>query len=284
MSSPDNNPDADNRWRQVTLWCDDWQTAEQTAATHLAPQLTCAEHAEVIASWWFIRKNASWRVRYLPAPGQDEQARTLIEHTMQQLVADDAIQRWAATIYEPEVHAFGGVDGISVAHNLFHADSRHLLDHLRHTRGNHRQELGLVLGSVLMRAAGQDWYEQGDIWARVATHRAHIGRPLQSERPTNQAATKAVGRLITALTDTAHSPLAAAPEWPAAFQRAGHNLGRLADHGHLTRGLRAVLSHHILFAWNRAGVPAPRQAFLATTAAQIIFGSEPADTQPDMRP
>ncbi|MGH3799887.1 MAG: lantibiotic dehydratase C-terminal domain-containing protein [Pseudonocardiaceae bacterium] len=29
-------------------------------------------------------------------------------------------------VYEPEIHAFGGADAMALAHNLFHADSRHI--------------------------------------------------------------------------------------------------------------------------------------------------------------
>lgn len=49
----------------------------------------------------------------------------------------------------------------------------------------------------------------------------------------------------------------------------------LAHQGELTRGLRAVLAQHILFAWNRAGIPAEHQALLATTAARVAFHTDP---------
>ena len=46
--------------------------------------------------------------------------------------------------------------------------------------GDHRRELGLLLGTVLMRAAGQDWYEQGDIWTQVAAHRVTGHHPTRA--------------------------------------------------------------------------------------------------------
>src|SRR6266404_8628167 len=122
--------------------------------------------------WWFVRKGASWRLRLLPAAGQDDKATAFLDQAMGALMGQGAIRRWAAAIYEPEIRAFGGGDAMDVAHALFHADSRHLLRHLAQARKDHRRELALLLGSLLMRAAGQDWYEQGDIWARVAAHRA----------------------------------------------------------------------------------------------------------------
>jgi protein-L-isoaspartate(D-aspartate) O-methyltransferase len=60
---------------------------------------------------------------------------------------------------------------MTVVHRLFHADSRHILAYLVQAGGEHRRELGLILATMLMRAAGQDWYEQGDVRQRIAAHR-----------------------------------------------------------------------------------------------------------------
>ena len=258
------SPDTAGGWRQVSLWCDDWQATEQMAIHSLGPLLEEGVRAEVLTSWWFVRKAASWRVRFLPASGQHEQATALVEQAMGDLAADGVVRRWATTIYEPEYAAFGGQDGIDIAHTLFHADSHHILNCLRHST-DHRRELGLVLAATLMRAADLEWYEQGDVWAQVTDHRT-------TDRPTpSEAAMQSVHQLITAHRDSPQSPLAAVPEWPAAFQCAGEELAELAREGRLTRGLRAVLAHHILFAWNRMGIPADAQGVLAGTAAHTVF-------------
>lgn len=64
---------------------------------------------------------------------------------------------------------------MDVAHHLFHQDSCHILDHLGSDHaagsGDKRRELSILLYTTLMRRAGQDWYEQGDIWARFAENR-----------------------------------------------------------------------------------------------------------------
>ncbi|MGH3769113.1 MAG: thiopeptide-type bacteriocin biosynthesis protein [Pseudonocardiaceae bacterium] len=258
------------RWRQVNLWCDDWQAAEQMAVTHLEPLLTEADHTESITCWWFVRKGASWRLRFLPTDSPDETSTTVVEALTGTLIDHGAIRRWTPAIYEPEIHAFGGDDATDVAHALFRADSRHLLRHLAQARKEHRRELGLLLGTQLMRAAGQDWYEQGDIWANVATHRIpdhHPGDP-------SPTAVAAVHQLITAAADTADSPLRSAPTWPAAFRHTGQELADLAAQGILTRGLRAVLTHHVLFAWNRLGISAQQQHLLAAAASKAVFQQE----------
>src|SRR5260370_35403390 len=159
---------------------------------HRGRRLTGAEQARIITSWWFARKGVSWRLRCLPAPSQDEQATVVLEQMTRDLHTHGRLRRWAAAIYEPEIHAFGGADAMDLAHDLFHADSRHLLSHLREARTDHRRELGLRLSSLLIRAAGQAWYEQGEIWAQVAAHR-DTGHP-PPQPPSTPAA---LHRLLT---------------------------------------------------------------------------------------
>lgn len=266
------NQNTDSGWRQVNLWCDDWEAAEQMAVTRLRSLLTEPEDSRSSVCWWFVRKGPSWRLRLRPVDDRDETATAVVDRVTTALMDQGAIRRWAEVIYEPEVHAFGGVEAMTVAHDLFSADSRHLLTHLAQARTDHRRELGLLLGTRLLHAAGQDWYEQGDIWEQVAAHRASEHRPGKPS-PTTVAA---VRRLLTAAADADDSPLRSAPAWPVAFQHAGRALADLAQHGTLTRGLRAVLAHHLLFTFNRLGVSAEHQHLLATAAGQVVFQHERA--------
>jgi protein-L-isoaspartate(D-aspartate) O-methyltransferase len=67
-----------------------------------------------------------------------------------------------------------------------------------------------------------------------------------------------------------HRSVARASGWMNAFAHTGRALHDLAHEGTLTRGLRAVLAHHILFHWNRLGLPYSTQGILATTARDIF--------------
>jgi protein-L-isoaspartate(D-aspartate) O-methyltransferase len=60
---------------------------------------------------------------------------------------------------------------MEVAHRLFHADSRHVLGKVAGSGRDLHRELAVVLASRLLRAARQEWYEQGDCWDRLAVHR-----------------------------------------------------------------------------------------------------------------
>lgn len=268
-------------WRQINLTCATWRAAEAMATSCLTSLLIAAQEGGEIGEWWFVRKGPVWRVRLRASAVDGPGAGDAVSRIAEELTGRGAIIRWAEVAYEPEIHAFGGLAAMNVAHDLFSADSHHVLAHLAGVgtspaRTDHRRELGLVLGTRLLRSAGQDWYEQGDIWQRLASHRdSAAGRPDPSP-----GLIASVGRLITAADDSPISPLTAAPKWPATFERAGRELSRLAQAGRLTRGLRAVLAHHLLFAFNRLGVSAEHQHALAVAAGRAIFQEDTVSQQP----
>ncbi|MBA2310626.1 MAG: methyltransferase, FxLD system, partial [Pseudonocardiales bacterium] len=116
-----------------------------------------------------------------------------------------------------------------------------------------------------------DWYEQGDIWEQIATHRTPAHPDGQQPSRPSPTTVAAVRQLLTAADDTDDSPMRTAPAWPQAFRHAGHALAELAHHTTLTRGLRALLAHHLLFSLNRLGISAEHQRLLATAASQVVF-------------
>ncbi|OKI49349.1 hypothetical protein A6A27_35030 [Micromonospora sp. CB01531] len=244
-------------------------------ATTLARQLAEAERYGVIAAWFFIRKMGWWRLRYQPGPDEPMEAATAaITASLAYLRAEDSVGQWVPVIYEPEVHAFGGLDGMRVAHQLFHHDSRSVLEYRCGAAGerDRRKELSLLLGTALLRAAGLEWFEQGDVLARVVA-----ARPVD-QPPTRPAQLAAVVARFLAVDTSPDSPLfnggtlAFAGDWMAGFRTAGAALGDLARTGRLTRGLRAVLAYHVLFAWNRIGLRYDEQHALASTARDVILG------------
>jgi thiopeptide-type bacteriocin biosynthesis protein len=257
-------------WRQANVAFADWNQAEAAALAHLAPLMRTAEDEGTLSAWFVIRKRPCWRVRYLPAI--DTHDRT--GQGLNALIAAGHITGWTEIIYEPEVHAFGGAQAMACAHRLFHRDSRHLIDHLPGDAGRHRRETSLMLCSLLMRSAGLDWYEQGDVWARVGTHRAvPPGTPVQDRLHA------AVRQLISVNGEDlmrTGGPLAHVADWARAYTDAGRELAHLTNAGQLHRGLRDVLAHHVLFAWNRAGLSYAMQAALAAAAKTVIFGPDPA--------
>ncbi|MEU9774822.1 thiopeptide-type bacteriocin biosynthesis protein [Streptomyces sp. NPDC047968] len=259
-------------WRQVNVAFPDWEHAEATAVNELAPLLRTAEAVGAITTWFIIRKVPCWRIRYIPVAG----AQNPVDQRLDELISAGQLTGWTEITYEPEVHAFGGAQSMDAAHRFFHRDCRNLLDYLRGDAARHRRETSLMLFSLMMRAAGLDWYEQGDVWARVAAHRA---LPPGSEQNSNDQLHTAVRRLLSVDPKYAvqpGGPLAAATGWVSAYNDAGSDLARLNESGQLHRGLRDVLAHHVIFAWNRLGLPYGTQATLTTAAKTVIFGPDPA--------
>lgn len=254
----------DSTWRQLTLACDDWRAAERAAVTVLGPVLTAARDTGGVASWWFIRKGADWRVR-LESPGVG-----ITDNLISAMTAARGVRMVTETVYEPETTRFGGPNGMEAAHRLFAADSRYLLAHLARDGARLRRELPVILATRLLRAARQDWYEQGDCWEQLAVHRRDLYGTAQE--PTVETA-NAVRALLTAGGDAPGSPLHARPDWPGAFEDAGRQIAALAGRGTLARGQRAILAQHLLFLFNRHGVCPADQYVLASAVRQAIFGS-----------
>ncbi|MFF0577058.1 thiopeptide-type bacteriocin biosynthesis protein [Streptosporangium saharense] len=247
-------------WQQANVTFADPHNAERLGVTRIAPTLCDAERDGLISSWWFIRKQR-WRIRY--------RATNQTSAEVMAMLTTPGPWSWTNSIYEAETYAFGGPEAMEVAHALFHADSKHVLADT-HDR-NDRKELSILLLTAMMRAAGLDWFEQGDVWARITERRSAPSLPGPSSRV---ALTDATRRLLSAdtrpLRDDGGS-LAYAEDWFKAFEDAGNALAALNDRGHLTRGLRDLIAHHALFTWNRHGLAIPTQVSIARGAKDVVF-------------
>ena len=157
---------------------------------------------------------------------------------------------------------------MAIAHDLFCADSPAALAATGVPGGKER---AVLLISAMTRAAALDPFETGDVWAKLAALRPPADAPPPDRRADAIAAMR---RLLTA--DAAQRQHAE-PGWAgrvAAFEDAGRQLAFLAADGRLARGLRSVLAHHLIFAFNRAGVPARAQTAAAWLAVQAAFGDD----------
>ncbi|MBO2460351.1 methyltransferase, FxLD system [Actinomadura violacea] len=264
-------------WHQLDIAFPDRATAVTVAAHDLRPTLQAAQHVGRLRDWWFLRKK-SWRLRYrtdTSEPGP-------IPDLLTKLTALGRINGWTSGIYEPETGAFGGEAAMDVAHTLFHHDSRHIL-----TRAARRtdpavgqRETTVLLCSAMFRAAGLDFYEQGDVWMKVAELRPVDSAVLDPGRVS--ALRHSMRLLMTAEPRGLRLPAGDQPftdqgGWFTAFEQAGRDLAILASQGRLSRGLRAVLAHHVIFHGNRASVSTTDQGILADLAAGVVFdtsGSE----------
>lgn len=269
-----------NNWQQTSVKFADPRTGEHAMADGVGMVLDDAELDQLVDGWWFVRKTPWWRLRWMASrqtpPDAVGKRLTVV---LDRLQAKGHVVAYQAGIYEPETFAFGGPAGMAIAHDLFHADSRNILTHLRDRDADTpRTTVGAVgfsilLCSVLFRAAGQDWYEQGDIWARVSACRPASGGGAAQHR--NSAALR---RLL--ITDAsphsqllASGPLTEYKRWITAFHQAGQALAAASHQGTLQRGIRAVLAHHVIFHWNRLGLTHGTQSLLAREAQAVILAN-----------
>ncbi|MER8104622.1 methyltransferase, FxLD system [Kitasatospora sp. NPDC094016] len=256
-------------WIQHDLAFTNPATVEQITAHHLTPVLAHAQNSGALEDWWYMRKKGL-RLRYRAAASAP-----VVTALLDTLVDVGLVKGWATAVYEPETEAFGGPEAMEITHRLFHTDSRHLMARaakpdppaLRST------EAFVVLVSAMLRSAGLDWYEQGDVWAKFAAERP-APPALAPERAA--ALTAAMRRLMTVDTrrlSRPGEPLAGHAGWVDAFEQTGQDLVRLARDGLLTRGLRAVLAHLMIFHANRAGLPVEHQSAAAARALDAVFHS-----------
>jgi thiopeptide-type bacteriocin biosynthesis protein len=130
----------------------------------------------------------------------------------------------------------------------------------------------------MMRAAQLDLFEQGDVWARVASYR----QPAPGSSPDAPGLAEKARRLLTADAQSQMrdgATLAHCAGRAAAYADAGRSLAGLNAAGQLHRGLRDVLAHHVIFAWNRLGLPYLTQSVMAGAAKSAVFGPDPATVQ-----
>ncbi|MFD8379105.1 methyltransferase, FxLD system [Streptomyces sp. NPDC059679] len=254
------------RWHQHNVTFADRETGKRAITERVAPMLVEAEKDRQLTAWWFMNKQP-WPLRYRAA-----EPSPLIESLLSDLVGDGTVRSWTPGIYEPETSAFGGTEAMDAAHDLFHEDSRHLLTYQPGTGRLGRRETAVLLISAMMRAANLDWFEQGDVWAKAAAL-----RPATELAPERAAALgPAMRKLMTVDARglcRSSGPLDGHAEWVAAFERAGTTLAYLATGGGLTRGLRAIIAHHVIFHANRAGLPSEDQSALFNTAREAVMGS-----------
>ncbi|MEV7525859.1 methyltransferase, FxLD system [Streptomyces sp. NPDC091371] len=251
-------------WHQFNVTFTDRATALRAIPHTLGPALVEAEERGEITAWWFMNKQP-WKLRVrADGPGTPK-----LWEALSNLVQAGQVQQWIPTIYEPETAAFGGAEAMDVAHDLFHADSRHLLTYPVQAGHLGRRETAVLLVSAMMRAAGLDWYEQGDVWDKIAQERS-VPPVLAPELDESMRHLLTIDAASLCRED---GPLYGHADWVRAFARAGTALAILNRDGALRRGLRAVLAHHVIFHCNRAGLPLEDQSALSNLARKVIMGT-----------
>ncbi|MCF3137451.1 thiopeptide-type bacteriocin biosynthesis protein [Streptomyces olivochromogenes] len=260
-------------WYQAYVTFADYPTAARAFRAHLQPAL----HSKAVGAWWFLRKYPCWRLRAQPATGASLE--DSIEHTAQALdsaVSWGVVKQWQPTLYEPETIAFGGLDGMAIAHRIFHTNSLGALIYDQHADDRRdglldAKTASLLVLAVFLRTAGLECGEQGEVWAQAEAKRA-----LPTDVPPDKFSSivEPMRKLLTLDTGPALSngPLKPLRDWMAGMGSGGQALKEAENAGHLWLGLRGILARHVVFHWNRMGFSGRQQAIWSRAAREALLG------------
>ncbi|NJP65345.1 bacteriocin biosynthesis protein [Streptomyces sp. ventii] len=259
-------------WHQANIRFRDYASGDQVFRSYLAPAL----HGGPVGTWWFVRKHPHWRLRYHPAvDASPEDAVRHVSEALESSVSLSVVTEWTSTRYEPEAIAFGGPVGVMLAHKLFHADSVGVLGYLgiaadRRERTLDAKTTSLFAMTLLMRAAGLEFGEQGDVWGRVEER-----RPLPGNVSPEQASSMVEPMRHLLLSDARPlldaGALASVRSWIERLEHSGRALATAAGSGKIGLGKRGVLARHVLFHWNRMGFDLRQQSIWSRAAREAVL-------------
>jgi thiopeptide-type bacteriocin biosynthesis protein len=268
-----------SEWLQVNIEFADYATAGRAFRAYLLPSLLAATAGGVAAGWWFVCKYPCWRLRVTPREGVDvaDMAKGITE-ALDATLSWGVARRWWTVPYEPETYAFGGTDGMGMAHKLFHEDSVGILGYQEHTAAgpggllSDAKATSLLLLTLFLRAAGLEWSEQGDVWARVEAK-----RPMPEDVTADQVTALSRNLRKLLMVDASGlleegGQLVPISAWITGLESAGRGLAEASREGQLSTGVRGILARHVLFHWNRMGFTARQQGIWARAAREAILG------------
>ncbi|MFO0552966.1 MAG: thiopeptide-type bacteriocin biosynthesis protein [Polyangiaceae bacterium] len=234
------------RWQQTNI---SLPRAERACArffdalTARLPEL----EARGVTAFWFLHKPPGLRLRFeLSEVGS---AREALDTAHDELVAEGLVESWFPSVYEPEVHQFGGPDAMELVHRHFVADSRACLA-WQSVRASGRSK---VTSQVVSLAAMVDLFERcigapeevWDVWMNVAgIYETSIEDALDAPAIDLSRLERFAGAAV--------SPIVA--EYRRANEALATGLAELVRCGKLRAGRRSVLPFVAIFHFNRYGL------------------------------
>lgn len=176
-----------------------------------------------------------------------------------------------ASVYEPEVHALGGIDTVPALHRWFTADSQgwwrwdRLVADGRRTIDTSVLTLAIV-NDLCLRATGGATEEVWDIWRNLQPDRASAD---DGERDGERIPPLRLADLHAAF-DLGAAEASLVNHYLACNERLAAALHRAWSRGHMELGLRALLVTAVMFHWNRYGLDPRTRARLCTAMDRAI--------------
>ena len=207
----------------------------------------------------FVRKPPGLRLRLCGA-----ELRRPLQAWVDECQEEGILRSYRISEYEPEIHRFGGPDGMAIAHRLFTRDSV-LLVRWESLGVVSRRELSLALVSDLAARCLDDGAEVWDVWMRVR-------QALGSTAPVHPSAhERDAAQMDPAWLDTlTAAEVELCRRWVEAHDVTAGEL-RAAE---LTVGRRSWVASACVFHWNRAGLDARDIARIAGALASMWVPAE----------
>ena len=222
--------------------------------------------------FFYMHKPPGLRIRFLTDEGGVARLNLLLREHLHGWQQEGLVREWRPGVYEPETYLFGGPASMRSVHRVFTADSLAWLGfHRRHLAAETGLKPGpswamsLLLLRALFDALQIVGWEDLDVWDRVRRY-----RPL----PPAAAEDPRFARLATALRAAwpSRSALTAklspeAVELVEEYRQVVLDEGKswvrdYFESGSAVVGPREVASFVTIFHWNRAALPAARQALI----------------------
>lgn len=219
----------------------------------------------LVGDFFFMHKPPGMRVRFEAAQG----AAPVLRERLRDWRDEGLLADWRHGVYEPESSLFGGPASMRSVHRVFTADSLAWLGYhrlvLEGGKPGPAWAMSLLLIRSLLATLRIVGWEDLDVWERVRRHRRLAPAAATDPRLLLLAQALRTAWPSQAALAAKLSPEAVelAEEYEKAVAGEGERwYGDYFESGSAVMGPRAVASYVILFHWNRAKLPAWRQALL----------------------
>lgn len=258
-------------WLYYRIAVPSWEQAAQAIPGIIWPIMDVLSRKALIHGWWWLYKQdllgSAIRLRlFIPRHSVDE-----VDCCFIHAIAESEYQVFSL-VYEPEIHLFGGPEGIETAHKFFCADSRFLarwavLDaSVRDTIVPAGLSVALIIR--LLSAAKLDSFEIWGFMEKLAATRS-AGSPADNELlQYRKMLTMILPSPNAAFSVDYGKPSHLLVDYVEQVSAVGEELHRLYFSGRLGCGLREILVPLVLFHWNRVGFGQRMQRNLSVSLAQ----------------
>lgn len=250
-----------NSWLQINVALErkegDALPCARALFKQLFPLINELRYHKVIDTFFFMRKPPDLRLRFL-VNDPEGSILTQLEHILSKLKDNGFVKYFFPSIYEPEIHQFGGIEAMDFVHAYFETDSIAwiLLDELAalDQRTISTDTLVLAVMNDLFFRTLECSSEVWDVWCNLANL-----IPLSQERPSETNALLLESILPYVSNEERNILL----DYIDANQKLSAGLLHIQRDGKLEYGLRAIFPFIATFHFNRHGLNYERQSILA---------------------